>query len=176
MGRLAVRQAVQSALQSAGLTYVGTVFPARPVIATETDYVQTMTGQAIEESSNGSACILVVNIPSDRRTRYGDVGRATVADWNIHTIAVELFFASPAGDGVAAQEDYDAVVDSLVTYVRSDPTLTAPATIWSAGEYTYGVQHDQEQPFTSEDGLTVLINGVVRFEAWEQDVGAAGTV
>ena len=50
--------------------------------------------------------------------------------------------------------------------------MSAPATVWSAGEYTYGVKHQQMLAYLSEEGTAVLINGVIRFEAWEQDVGS----
>jgi hypothetical protein len=168
MGRLDVRTAIQAAIQGAGIDYVGTVYPARPIIAEESAYAQTMSGQAITASVNGSAAILVVNIPTDDRTRYADVGRSTVADFNKHLIALEIWFACTSGDGVASQQDYDTVVDGLTEFIRENPNMSAPSTVWSAGEYRYGVKHQQEEPYTSDDGLTVLISGVIKFEAWEQ--------
>jgi hypothetical protein len=169
VGRLAIRTATAALIQSAGLPYVGTVFPARPVIIQEDAYVQTMNGQAITESVNGSACIIVVNIPGDLRNRYADSGRVSRADFNIHRMVLELFFASTGGDGIAAQEDYDTVVDALMPFIRQNPTLAGSS--WSAGEYKAGVKHEQSEAYTSEDGTTILTNGWVQFEAWEQDVG-----
>ncbi len=180
MGRAEVRAGVVTTLENAvtagTLPYVGSVFPARPVIVPEDAYVQTMQGQAIQESANGSACLIVVNILSDTRNRYANVGRAYVADWAKHRVELELFFASTAGEGIAAQEDYDAIYDALEKIIRANPTMSAPSYVWSAGEYRYGVQHQQSTPYTSEDGLTVFINAVVRFEAWEDAIGLAGTV
>ena len=172
MGRAEVRLAYQQAISEAGIIYVGTVFPARPEILQEQAYTQSMNGQAIQESVNGSACVIVVNIPSDIRTRYADVGRGALADWNKHIVALELFFASTGGKGIAAQLDYDQIVDALVSFIRENPTMSAPETVWSAGEFTFGVRHEQSQAYTSEDGLTILINGVIRTEAWEQNVGS----
>lgn len=137
----------------------------------ESAYTQTMNGQAITESANGSACVIVVNIPSDIRTRYADVGRGAFADWNKHIIALELFFASQGGQGIPAQEDYDQIVDALVTFIRENPTMSAPATVWSAGEFTFGIRHEQSEAYTSEDGTAILINGVIRSESWEDVVG-----
>ena len=171
MGRYATRLAWANALANAGLVYVGTVFPARPEILQEDAYTQTMNGQAIEESANGSACVLVVNIPSDIRTRYADVGRGAMADWNKHIVALELFFASQGGHGIPAQEDYDQVVDALVTFIRENPTMSAPESVWSTGEFQYGVRHEQSMAYTSEDGTAILINGVIRAESWESDIG-----
>lgn len=176
MGRAAVRTAIQAAVQNADLPYVGTVFPARPEIADDEAYVTTMNGQAIEESENGSACIIVVNITDDPRNRMADSGRDAVYDWWKHRIVLELFFASTGGDGLAAQGDYDEIVDALQILIRGNPTLSAPATIWSAGEYRYGVNHHQDVPYQSQDGLSILINGYVHFEAWEQPAGTAGQV
>lgn len=171
MGRKAVRLAIQEAIQSAGIDMVGTVFPARPSIIQEEAYVQTLSGQAVQEAADGSACVLVVNVPKDERTPYALAGRGPVADFNVHTIAIELFFACISGHGVAAQLDYDQIVDDLTVFIRGNPTMSAPATVWSAGEYRFGVRHTQEEPYQSEDGTSVLINGTLRFEAWEQDVG-----
>lgn len=167
MGRAAVRTAVADYISGLGVSYLGTVFPARPVIADETAYMQTMSGTAIAQSAHGSTCIAVVNIPSDRRQRVADVGRGAVNDTDIHEIALELFFASTGGDAQGAQEDYDTVVDGLVVGIRANATPGGASVVWSAGEFEYGVQHAQEQPTTSEDGLTVVIWGVIRFEAWE---------
>ncbi len=178
MGRQAVRAAIASALTNAGINYVGTVYRARPVVMEEADYVQTMSGQAIDLSANGSSAVLVVNLPGrDKRMRRADTGRGAVNDTNIHPVVLEIFFASTPGSylpddaGLGAQDDYDAIVDALVTFVRANPTMSAPQTVWSAGEYTAGVTHDQEQPYTSEDGLTILINGHVNFEAYEWVAG-----
>lgn len=167
MGRLQVRLAVQAAIQGAGVPYLGTVYPARPTIVSEYDYIQTMSGQAVAASDNGSACVAVVNIPSDRRVRQADVGRGAVQDLDIHQIALELFFASTGAKAVAAQEDYDSIVDAITVFVRNNATLGDPTVVWSAGEFTAGVAHEQGEPYTSEDGLTILINGVIRFEADE---------
>lgn len=172
MGRVAVRTAVQAATQAAQLPYVGTVYLARPVVMNEEDYTQTMNGLATQESVNGSSCVVVVSMPSDIRTRFADVGRGAVADFNKHIIALELFFASVEGDGVESQLDYDLIVDSLFTFIRQNPTMSAPASVWSAGEYTYGVRHEQSEAYTDQDGTVVFINGLVKFEAWEQDNGS----
>lgn len=170
-GRAAVRTAIATYLEAASVPYLGSVFPARPVIIEEQDYVQTMQGTAITQSDHGSSCVAVVNITSDKRQRRADVGRGAVNDTWIHMIALELFFASTSGEAVAAQEDYDAVVDALVVAIRANANPGGAATVWSAGEFAYGVDHTQEEPYTSEDGMTVLINGVIRFEAWEYVAG-----
>lgn len=171
MGRKQVRLAVTNAVQNGNITYVGTVFPARPEIIQDAAYTQAMNGQAIQESENGSACVIVVNIPSDIETRYADVGRDALADWDKHILMLELFFASMSGEGIPAQLDYDDIVDALTLFIRRNPTMSAPETVWSAGEYTYGVRHEQSEAYTSEDGTAILINGLIRFEAWEQIIG-----
>ena len=178
MGRLDVRRAITTAITAANLPYVGTVYPARPVILDEQDYAQTLSGEAIATTAGGSSAVLVVNMPDDARTRYADVGRGAVADFDIHVIGLEIFFASnPASAttqvpaGIQAQYDYDTIVDELVEFIRENPTMSAPDAVWSAGEYRYGVKHSQEQPYTSEDGLFILISGLVKFEAWDQIIG-----
>jgi len=175
MGRVAVRAAVTSYLQaqvaSGYIPYVGTVFAGRPMVINERDYVVNMLGQVVA-SANGSAAVLVVNLLSDERTRRADTGRGAQNDTEIHTVAIELFFGSTKGDAVAGQDDYDAIVDAIVQSIRNDATLGAPLVIWSAGEYTPpGVRHEQREPTTTADGLTLSIPGVVQFEAWEWIAG-----
>lgn len=168
MGRAAVRSAIQSYLQGAQIPYLGSVYPARPAILPEDAYTATMSGQAIAQSANGSSCVAVVNIVSDRRVRRAAVGRGSVDDTNVHDVVVELFFASSSGEGITAQQDYDTVVDALIVAIRDNAT---PGGLWSVGEFTAGVVHEQSEPFQSDDGMTVSIAGLLRFEAWEWVVG-----
>ena len=170
MGQGAVRQAIQQSIQDAQLPLVGTVFATRAYI-NETDY-ETNAASFYSQNTYGSGCVIVVNLPGpDRRNRFTLTGRQSVNDFNIHPITLELFFASRSGDPIQAQMDYDIVVDGLVPYIRDNPTMSAPEVVWSAGEYQAGVVHSQSSPFTLPDGLTVFINGVVTFEAWEQIIG-----
>lgn len=177
MGRVQVREAAQQALAAGELPYVGTVFPARPGIITEQDYEIARSAYAADrmaeaaQSRHGSNAILVVNIVSDRRQRRALTGRGAVNDTRIHQIALEVYFANPAGEAVAAQTDYDTTIDAIVKLVRDNPTLSAPATVWSSGEYGGGVEHEQAMPYQGEDGSTVLISGILRFEAWEWIAG-----
>ena len=170
MGQGAVRQAVTQAFTDAQFPLVGSVYPARGYIS-EQDYEMNAAGFYVENDF-GSGCVLVVNLPGpDRRNLFTLTGRTSVNDFNIHPVVVELFFANRAGDPVQAQIDFDSVVDAIVPYVRNNPTLSAPEVVWSAGEYEAGVTTQQSTPFTSADGTTVFINGVIRFEAWEQIIG-----
>ena len=170
MGQGTVRAAIQQAVQDAQLPLVGTVYAGRAYID-EQDYEQN-AARFYVQNDFGSACVVVVNLPgTDRRNRLTLTGRQSVNDFNIHPVVLELFFASRSGDPLQAQLDYDVVVDALVPFIRNNPTMSAPEVVWSAGEYQYGVQHDQSSPFTLPDGMTVFINGIVRFEAWEQVVG-----
>jgi len=170
MGQGAVRLAVQQAIEAAQIPYVGSVFHGRGYI-NEEDY-EMNAARFYTQSINQSGCVVVVNLPGpDRRNLFALTGRQSVNDFNIHPVVLELFFASRGGDPIAAQFDYDAVVDGIVPFIRNNPTLSAPNTVWSAGEYKAGVVHTQSAPFTLEDGLTVFINGNIRFEVWEQIIG-----
>jgi hypothetical protein len=184
MSRLAVRGAIASYLNAAQITCVGQVFPARPIILSESAYEQRMLDGALSQvtTSNGSGCVLVVNITDDHRERMADTGYNYVNDMNKRSISVELWFAC-VGDpenGAAAQGDYDNIVDGIFIAIRADPTLgTAnqpPASIWQAAAYPPYISHEQSAPYTLDEGLTVFIKGVARFEAWTQDVGAGGTI
>ena len=174
MARAAVRAAAQSFFQGLDLPYVGTVFPARSYVHGE-DYEQNAALQ-YSASVNGSGAVLVVNIPSEKRQRRAMTGRGGVNDSCIYRLALEVYFASTSGQPVAAQEDYDAIIDEIILQVRANPNLGNPIAVWSAGEFNYGVEHEQSEPWTEEDGTTIFITGVVRFEAWTWDAGPAGSV
>lgn len=177
MGRVSVREATQAALAAGQLPHVGTVFPARPEEIQEQDYEVAQERYAAtrfaeaSQTQSGSNAVLVVNLVSDRRQRRALTGRGAVNDSRIHQTVIEIYFASVRGEAVHAQLDYDAMIDALVELIRDNPTLSAPAVVWSAGEYSQGVEHQQELPYMGEDGTTVLIGGIVRFETWEWIAG-----
>jgi hypothetical protein len=168
-GRLEVREAVSQFFAQAGLSYVGQVFPARPEVLTEQAYETNRFGEAVA-SGNGSSAVLVVNLPQDDRQRRADTGRGAVNDQWTYKVALEVWFASTLGEAVRAQEDYDAVIDGIENLIRSNATLASDA-IWSAGEYEAGISHTQGMPFTDSDGMTVMIHGVVRFDAMQWVAG-----
>lgn len=173
MGRSAVRTAIVDTLSNANLSYVGSIYASAPTILDEDAYTQTMFGQAVPTTGNGSSALIIVNLPgTDKRMRRADVGRGSVTDTNIHPVVLEIFFASSSGDAIVAQQDYDLIIDELIILIRENPTMSAPSTVWSAGEYQAGVTHDQGRPYSSADGLTIFIGGVVRFEAWEWIAGS----
>ncbi len=169
MGRQVVRTAVAEYFANANLEFVGTVFPARPEVVNEQAYEENRLKEAVP-SVHGSSAILVVNIPTDDRQRRADTGRGAVNDSVIHRIAMEVFFASTAGEAIPAQEDYDAIIDDMFDLIRANATLGS-SSIWSAGEYEHGIKHQQGEPFTDADGTVVFISGVVLFDAYEWVAG-----
>lgn len=174
MGRGTVRVAAQSFFEGLNLPYVGTVFKARSYVHGE-DYEQNAAREYVG-SVNGTGAVLVVNIPSEKRRRIAMTGRGGVNDAMVYRIALEVYLATTSGQPVEAQDDYDAIIDPIIVQIRGNPTLGNSVAVWSAGEFTYGVEHEQSEPWTEEDGTTIFITGVVRFEAWEWDAGPAGSV
>lgn len=176
MGRVAVRAAVTAYLTNADLPYVGTVYSSRPTRVQGDDYTRDMQGNVVT-SANGSAAVLVVNLPSDDRERIAETGRGAVDDMEKLTVTLEIFFISSKGDAIAAVNDYDQLVDALITAIRSDATLGAPTVIWSAGEYpTPSIRHRQDEPRPTGKGLQMFIGGIVEFEAWQNIVGPVSTL
>ena len=163
--RLALRTAVAEYFANGGLPYVGAVYPARPEVLPEAAYELNRFNEVVQ-STTGSGTTLVVDVPSDKRERRALTGRVGVNDTHIYNIALEVWFANVSGGGVVAQEDYDTVSSAIVNLIRANATLGTSGTVWSAGEYAAGIQHEQREPSTNEDGTTVFIFGVVRFEAW----------
>ncbi len=179
MGRVSVREAVAQALADAQIPNVGVVFPARPEIVQEEDYEvpnPLYTANRFAEaaaSENGSSAVLVVNLVSDKRQRRTLAGRGG-NDTRIHQTVLEVWFACTSGEAIPAQVDYDGIIDSIVALIRDNPTLSAPQTVWQAGEFEAGVEHQQAMPYTDSDGMTILISGVLRFETYEWIAGPQG--
>lgn len=175
MGRAFVRGVVTQYLQQARIPYVGTVYPARTYI-NESDYDAVMNGLVAQEvtSPNGSAVVLVVNLPDSERERMTLTGRAFVNDTDKHDVVLEMFFANTSGDPLVAQDDHDTVTDAIVRAIRADGTFGGQ--LFSAGEFAPWIRVEQSEPVTGEDGMTVFINGLVLFQAWEWVAGAAGSV
>lgn len=179
MGRLEVRQAIQAQIQNGQIPMVGTVYAARAYVSEE-DYEVNAFGFYMP-NVHGSSAVIVVDLPGeDDRRRITVQPKTAVFDFNVHPVILEIFFASRSGGVgdqlVQAQLDYDAIVDALTILIRKDPNMGAPATIWQAGEAKMFVKHRQGEPFTTDDWTTTFIYGNVRFEAWEADIGPAGTV
>ena len=172
MGRKSVRLAIQNQIQEALIPYVGTVFPARPNIVQEQEYTQTLNGMAISESDSGSSCVIVVNMPDDHRQMEAIAGRGFVNDLATHHIALEIWFANTGGDAIAAQLDYDDIIDGLFTLIRNNPTPGGSAVVWSQGEFKVGVDHVQGQPYNPDEGGTILINSKITYDALEWLAGA----
>lgn len=164
--RVALRNAVANYIALGGLPLVGTVYAARPEVVNETDYEVNRFNEVVQ-SANGSGTVLVVDIPSDKRQRRADTGRGAVQDSHIYNIALEVWFANVSGAGVQAQEDYDTVVSAITNLIRANATMNAQGVVWSAGEYEQGIEHEQREPKTNEDGTTIFIFGVIKFEAWQ---------
>lgn len=175
MGRVEVREAIATCLAEAGLPHVGRVFPARPQIIQEEDYeVREYVEQRFVEvapTDAGTSAVLVVHLVEDTRRRRALTGRGAVNDTRIHKAALEVLAANTAGVAVDGQTDYDGVVDAIVELIRANPTLSAPETVWSSGEYDNGVQHQQAASFVGADGLTVFVHGVLRWDVYEWIAG-----
>lgn len=170
MSRVAMRRAIGEYLRENKIPHTGTVYNARPEIMPENAYESNIFGE-LAATANGSSAVLVVSLPSDIRRRVADTGRGAVNDQHIYTAVVEVYFASTGGEGVKAQEDYDEIVDEIIKLIRANATLNAPATVWSAGEYEKGIEHHQSEPYTGADGMTILVYGVVKFDAYEWIAG-----
>jgi len=178
MGQTIVRQAVTDfltyAVEQGIIPLVGQVYSGRTYIF-ESDY-EINAANAYVGNTTGDAAVLVVNLVGpDRRTRVALAGRTANYDMNVHPVVIEIFFASRSGNPLTAQQSYDTIVDAIVPLIRANPTLNSPvfanpSAIWSAGEYSAGVVHQQTEPFTAQTGTTVFIVGEVQFEAWEQIV------
>lgn len=177
MGRAIVRNQVQQFLSSKNITNVGKIYAARPIIVDDADYDLNMSNWLWEQQGlpdSGSGAVLIVNIPSSHRERRAITGRTGDNDTFVHQVVVEVFFANTGStdpndtQGVQAQADHDALMDTLVVTMRSDFSMGNPQQIWSAGEFQAGVDVEQHEPFTNDpDGPTIFIVSTLRFEVWE---------
>lgn len=170
--RKLVRLAYQDYLQNYGVPYLGTVFAARPVIAEEEAYTQTMLGMAVESSDNGSCALLVVNITDEHRVSEAIAGETSLQDSIAYHMLLELAFASTSGDAIGAQLDYDDVVSTLFVAIRANPTPGGANVVWSAAQFETGLDHHQDVPFSTDEGLTTLIFGRINFDAYSWLAGS----
>jgi hypothetical protein len=172
MGRVQVREIIQAQIAALDIPNVGFVYAARPIILSETDYTQQMNATALTYAGTGFGCVIVVNLPDDRRTRIALTGLGSVNDFQKHKLALEIWFASVGGDGVAAQYAYDAIVDALIVAIRANQVPGPSGVIWmGGGEVGTGIDHAMGQPYSPDDGLSVFIQGAIRYDVWEQLVG-----
>lgn len=174
MGRALVRAAVVDYLQGLNppLPFVGTIYSARNYVD-EQDYLPALSTAAQQAAVNGSGAVLVVNLGASTRMRRTNTGRTAVDDTDIHDVVLEMFFATTSGDPVAAQADNDTLCDALVEAIRGDGTLGGR--VWSSAEYRGGVKVEPYAPYTDEEGMTVFLPTLVRWEVWEWLAGPAGS-
>lgn len=165
-----MRAAVTAWFTGADLPFLGTVYPSRTQID-EADYESEMNASA----ANGSGAVMVVNLPRERRSRKALSGWEFLQDVAVHSVALEIFFATLSGDPVAAQADHDTLIDAVVARIRSSPSLGNSQVVWAAAEGDEGLSVDQGAPYTDDDATVVYIPAVVRFDAWEWIAAAAGT-
>jgi hypothetical protein len=166
MSRLTVRNAIATYLNAANINYVGAVKPTRDYVDGANYDEHNLNGViSLISSSTGSGCVLIVNLTEDKRQRRALTGRGAVNDTNVHTVALELFFANTSGQVPAAQTDYDSIVDGVFEAIRADPTMGGA--LWSGGEYDPWIEHSQSAPYTDNSGTLVFVTGVVRWQAWE---------
>lgn len=157
MSRAAVRAAITAYFTPASLSLVGAVYAGRPKL---------IPAQAYNLSqNNGSGAVICVHLPTDVERRVAVGGPTAGEKFNVHDAALEVFFSSVKADAVAAQQDSDTVLDSIVARIRADRTLGAPTVIWQAGEGTTGIRVELAEPDINPQAVT--ITAVVRFEAWE---------
>jgi hypothetical protein len=110
-----------------------------------------------------------------------DTGRGAVGDLVVHQVLLEIFFACPQGTNgalpagydpaIQAQLDYDEVMQSIFVAIRRNATPGGGQVVWSFGEFTAGLQHQQLLPFTAAQGMAVIIIGQIQVEAWEWVAG-----
>lgn len=176
MGRTIVRSVVTTYLQNQNFTNVGTIYPARPIIVDDADYDAAMSSWLWEQQGlpdTGSAAVLIVNLPDDHRAREAITGRTGVNDTDRHEVVLEVFFANVGGgtatvpQGIVAQNDHDALIDSIVVALRADWSLGNPQQIFSSGEFQRGVDVSQGEPFTEENSTVIFIVATIHFDVYE---------
>ena len=157
MGRASVRSAVATFITGA-VSGVGTVYPSPPKIAQTVDFDPATLG--------GSGAIVIVHLPSDKRTRVS-LGGYHADKIDRHQVALEVQFASFKTDATQAQSDHDAIIDGLIGVIEANHNLGVPAVVFEAGEGDFGIEVEQGEPWLSEDGQTVRIDALIRFEVLE---------
>lgn len=161
MGRAAVRLAVAAYFAPPNTANVATLYRSRPKV---------VPGQAYNLAAmGGSGAVVIVHLTRDPEVREAMGGLTSGERYNRHQVALEIRLQSVKPEAMDAQDDYDAVVDSIFAMIHADRTLGtgggATGAVWQAGEGPAGIVHQPAEPVLTKQ--SVRLDGVVRFEAWE---------
>lgn len=104
---------------------LGTLYLAKPKRFPATDFT---AGQASGAQSGAMAVVLLPRQRETRRTFGRGVGIKRVA----YDASLDVYHLSTARDAIAAQNDFDALLEAVETRLRADPTLGGA--VFSAGE------------------------------------------
>ena len=97
--------------------------------------------------------------------------RRVVTENSLATVDEVTNFCKAGGGCGMCRDDIQTIIDAIRVVIRNNPDLSAPDTVCSSGEYRAGVNHEMSQPFTSEDGMTIIVVGTIRWEVWQWIAG-----
>jgi hypothetical protein len=130
------RQAIVLRFAPGAVTGIGHVYRSHP---------KTIPATAFASKGSPSGAVLVPSFPSDAETRVA-MGGATSGRKRIdYTVDLEVFFRSSKRSAEDAMDDFEATLDALKTFIRSDRTL-ASTNVWQFGEGPSGIQTRRGQP------------------------------
>jgi len=163
VGVASVRAQIAAYFAPPNVAGLSTVYRSRPKRIDPNDFDLSVGG--------GSGAVLVIHIPRGHETRLTMGPTNAAQKYDVHNIAMELLFQSVKVDTMAAQDDHDALIDALKVRFRADRTLgsTNGAPIWQAGQDPAGIDVELAEPELGKQNF--ILNGVIRFEAWEIVVG-----
>lgn len=143
MGRVAVRAAIVDYLQSAGIPYLGTVFPHPPKMASEEDFfVNSVPGTAA-----GATIFVALRRQRERRIALG--GPNNGRKLRPYKVTLLCFLRSKATTTQEAGDENDAFIDALVSAIEGNRTAASDAIFqWGEGDdlYEFDIEVDTGLP------------------------------
>jgi hypothetical protein len=163
-GQAAARQAIVNWFTTANIPGLAAIHRSVPKIINAQDFNLS--------AENGSGCIIVVHLTGAKENRIAMGGATSGEKFSKYDLALQVYFRSVKTDAEEAQDDQDAVIDTIYARWRADRNFgTAPAqwngtnaTVWQAGEGSAGITYEQAE--LVQDGQTSCIDAVIRGEVW----------
>lgn len=135
MGRKTVRAAIQTYLQNAGISYLGTVFAHAPKWTEESDF--TLNGFP----GQGSGVVIYIHLRHQSEFRAALGGATSGTKFRPHKCVLICLMNSKKKTAEECDADNDTFIDALVSTIEANRNAGDPSAVfqWGEGDSLYGV-------------------------------------
>ena len=166
MPKTEVRNALYAYLEPAysGITYLGTVYPALPKVANESDLFNFVP------PGTGIGAVMYMFIENQEETRIALGGPQQGRKFRPYGLSLLCVLKSDLADAASGQAAFDVFIDSLTNWIETDRNAGDPNVIfqWGEGGVSGGpdIRIDYPVPKTV-NGQVMLFQAVVRVTVCE---------